>query len=51
MSELQVIEALCRVIETLAALVRDEQTKTALLREVDAALGEETGHRPEREIM
>lgn len=48
MNELRVIEALCRVIQELAALIRDEQAKSALLREVDAAMGEDTGQRPER---
>lgn len=40
MSNLQIIETLCRVIEELAALVADEQKTEALLREVAAALGE-----------
>ena len=42
MSDVQIIETLCRVIEELAVLVADEQKTEALLREVAAALGETT---------
>lgn len=40
MSNLQVIEALCRVIEELADLVADERKAEALLKEAYAAMGE-----------
>lgn len=40
MSNLQVIETLCRVIEELAALVEDRQKTEALLKEAYAAMGE-----------
>lgn len=42
MSNLQVIETLCRVIEELAALVEDERKAEALLKEAYAAMGEKT---------
>lgn len=41
MGELEVIEALCCLVERVAAVIRDEQTKEALLRELDAATGAE----------
>ena len=40
MGELEVIEALCCLVERVA-VIRDEQTKEALLRELDAATGAE----------
>lgn len=42
MNNVQIIEALCRVIEELAALVADDQRTEALLQELNAALGETT---------
>lgn len=39
MGELEVIEALCCLAERAVAVIRDEQTKEALLRELDAATG------------
>ena len=41
MGELEVIEALCCLVERAVAVIRDEQTKEALLRELDAATGAE----------
>lgn len=41
MGELEVIEALCCLVEHAVAVIRDEQTKEALLRELDAAAGAE----------
>ncbi len=41
MDELAVIEALCCLVERAAGIIRDEQTKEALLRELDAATGAE----------
>ena len=41
MDELEVIEALCCLVERAVAVIRDEQTKEALLRELDAATGAE----------
>lgn len=38
---LEVIEALCCLVERAVAVIRDEQTKEALLRELDAATGAE----------
>ena len=37
----EVIEALCCLVERAVAVIRDEQTKEALLRELDAATGAE----------
>lgn len=41
MDELEVIETLCCLVERAAGIIRDEQTKEALLRELDAATGAE----------
>ena len=41
MGELEVIEALCCLVERAVAVIRDEQTNEALLRELDAATGAE----------
>ena len=41
MDELAVIEALCCLVERAVGIIRDEQTKEALLRELDAATGAE----------
>lgn len=41
MDELAVIEALCCLVERVVGIIQDEQTKEALLRELDAATGAE----------
>lgn len=43
MGELEVIEALCCLVERAVAVIRDEQTKEALLREQGSAAGAGTG--------
>lgn len=41
MDELAVIEALCCLVERAVGIIQNEQTKEALLRELDAATGAE----------
>ena len=40
-TDLTVIAALCRIIERAAEIIEDEQTRKALLAEMDEAVGED----------
>lgn len=40
-ADLAVISELCRIIERAARLIEDEQTRKALLAEMDKAVGED----------
>ena len=40
-ADLAVISALCRIIQRAAEIIEDEQTRKALLAEMDEAVGED----------